>query len=430
MESTINTGGFDVGVMPHYTAPDPSLVAKYNPNPYIQGSLAGISIADQAAKLQQYLAVQPSQTASEIAGNQQSAAQSDALKNLPLGGLPAKQGDLPLSTKTEFNPATNSLDTNAYLPGKDGSQQLYKTLSQQQAPSGEVIHTTKTVGGNTQVTQEQYVSTVPGQPATIWDEGSGQEIVNPLAKVRQVGVKTNTLQNPRIYGDAALEQQMVDASSALATAKSKTQQDFWQSRIDEIKEVQQSHLDEARAKAAKEQADAAKASGANDTILKRQELANQGSLATTNAKTGSAEKIAGQRIASAEKLETQKEASRFNELTQKEGTTWSQNELNNAYKLQATYARDLVSPGLSDDAKSDVQDRITKLDKQIQAREAFQQNAQAQAATSTVKPGAQANAPAPTPEFIAYLKSNPTPENVSSWDKKYGQGSAQAILSK
>jgi hypothetical protein len=383
MLSPINTGGFDVSVMPTYKAPDPQLLAKYDPMPYLHGA----QVAQDIGKAYQSLQEQPSQTASDIAQNTQKTAEDTGLANLPLGGAAFKLGE-GVSHSTEFNPATSTLDTNAYTTDKNGNKIPLGTVSTQQAPTGQVMHVIKGEGGNTEVTKETWISTVAGQPATIWDQKSGSMIKNDAAKPRPGPVDTQTMQNPRMYGDAALDQQIGDVYAALKRSSSKEEQDMYQARIDELQAEQSSRVEAAKAKAEQDKANALKAAGANSTALEIQDKKNQGQLANTSAKS----------------------AASLAELEEKGAQNWDIQDEHNINARAVALIHSAFNPQLDEDTRNAAIDHLRKIDKMIQQRQAYSATQNQASASSTVSPG-QAGGNQPqvmTPEQVrAWAKQNP-----------------------
>ena len=164
MLSPINTGGFDVDVMPHYTPVNPQLLAKYDPAPY----LAGFQNAASVGKAMQSLQEQPSQTAANIAGNTLTAKQDTGLSGLdPLMSIAVQKGEVAPVHKVQqqiLNPDTGNLETRelTFGNGEDindpskaiessvvGTQKTFDATTLIPGPNGTTLEQTTKVVSNT-----------------------------------------------------------------------------------------------------------------------------------------------------------------------------------------------------------------------------------------------------------------------------------------
>jgi hypothetical protein len=429
MVSPINTGGFGVDVLPHFTAPDPSLVAGYNSTPAVQGLLSSLDVAQQKQTLKDkiaqasYLAnIRPSEEGATIAGNNLQAGQSTYLQGLgPAQSLAMQKLGPQTTTKQEYNPDTGMMETNTYIPDENGKQKLYKQEAIAQPPQGEVVDTQVGEGGNTKVTKQTYISTIPGQPAVIIDPKTNQEIPNPAASPRLVNTTSQVMPNPRLYGDAQVSQEMLNLQAQLQRATSPTERGFIQNRIQELAAEQKARTDATTAAAAKNTANAGKLATDNPTKVQVAGMNNASRESVAGANNASRESIATGNNASKEKIEQSKEASTSAELLQKDANAWNENEANNATKRYAALARTMSTPGIDEETKADTFAKMQALDKQRQKYEAIQgaqQNGTLNpaGANASVTPGN--SAPIPT-AYIQYLKAHP--ESKDSFIQKFGQ---------
>lgn len=387
MLSPISTGGFDVQALPTYTAPNPQLLAKYDPAPFI----AGVQGAANIGKAIQSLQVTPSETATTLAQLGQQRAQSQGLTQLPLGGLAAQQGKPPTKQVTEYNPDTGMMETNEYTLDSEGNNgKLYGNVSTSASPEGDIVHAVKGEGGNTQVTIEKLVSTVPGEPATIWDEKAGAMVSNPAAKPRSTISQGSVLPNPRIYGDAQLGQQIQDTAAQLSRAvPGSTTAQILQAQLDQYQADQEARTKEAQASANEKKALGDKAAGANATAL---QIASDKNATNTN-------------------IANNKNATTLEALNQKDISSWDEKDYQAGQNKLVNLWRAAYNPSLDQDSRDAITSQAKQLDKKLQQREAFlnQQAASGQSSTVTSGSNPQAKVPVMSPDDVrARIQANPT----------------------
>ena len=425
MLSPINTGGFQVSEMPKFTAPDPQLLAKYSPLPYLQGA----QVAAGIGKAYQAMQEQPSETAANIAEHQLKA---NELGPQGLGGLnPLEafsvqaQGEKPLDTHEEntLDPDTGKVTkiTRSFVHGADTSNPanaISTSSSVDQQPKVFQTGGLNVTPEGTGVTTSFFMPRDPSKAALSLDKTTGLWTPNDNA----VAMKSDYVFQKNLMGRGAQANAQQGAvlmdllgKTDQTTPQGKAAAEYYMKAIKDLQDGNEADADKNAALAKKAIADADKAEGANSTA---KEIAN---IKETGANAREASKEAG-----ANAREAAKEASRTADLIKKNAATWSLAELSSGYRNSASMWKDIATAP-DGEAKDAAMERVQQLDRMIKTREALGDKANSDKASNTIPQGSPAGQ-APTDAQIQEVLDHP--EAKQSFIATFGQAMYDRALAK